>query len=201
MAERREPRADERRRELAVARYVDALDRGDFAAVAAVLAEAAADPELDRRLVGVNAALHEEAGLPTFEEHAQTVRQLLWQHLPSAVDEPPAAPPLTVGVVAARIQGERAGQALSPSDRMANLRLASDETVLSGPFTPAVVARLATALGVEASERYWELFRRTAATLAIGRQRGEVALAAARRQGATRRAPKRRPGDRSGGRS
>ena len=53
----------ERQRELVLCRYVQAFDRGDLAALAAALAQAADDPELDRQIMAVNTALHSEAGL------------------------------------------------------------------------------------------------------------------------------------------
>lgn len=53
----------ERQRELVLCRYVQAFDRGDLATLAAALAQAADDPELDRQIMAVNTALHSEAGL------------------------------------------------------------------------------------------------------------------------------------------
>ena len=53
----------ERQRELVLCRYVQAFDRGDLVALAAALAQAADDPELDREIMAVNTALHDEAGL------------------------------------------------------------------------------------------------------------------------------------------
>ena len=53
----------ELQRELVLCRYVQAFDDGDLAALADALAQAADDPELDRRIMEVNTALHSEAGL------------------------------------------------------------------------------------------------------------------------------------------
>ena len=53
----------ELQRELVLCRYVQAFDDGDLAALADALAQAADDPELDRRIMAVNTALHSEAGL------------------------------------------------------------------------------------------------------------------------------------------
>ena len=60
----------ERQRELVLCRYVQAFDRGDLAALAAALAQAADDPELDRQIMAVNTALHSEAGLRPLAEPA-----------------------------------------------------------------------------------------------------------------------------------
>ena len=60
----------ERQRELVLCRYVQAFDRGDLAALAAALAQAADDPELDRQIMAVNTALHSEAGIRPLAEPA-----------------------------------------------------------------------------------------------------------------------------------
>ena len=63
----------ERQRELVLCRYVQAFDRGDLAALAAALAQAADDPELDRQIMAVNTALHSEAGIRPLAEPAALV--------------------------------------------------------------------------------------------------------------------------------
>lgn len=50
-------------RELAVLRYVDAVDRGDLDTIASILAEAETDADLDAWIVEANAALHADAEL------------------------------------------------------------------------------------------------------------------------------------------
>src|SRR4051794_32179313 len=112
------------RRDQQVERYILALDRGDFDTVAAILAAAEADPELDRLLVEVDGALHAEAHLTTRTKDKKTVRALLWKHLPSANLEAETGPP-TVGDVAARLQADHAsGQhLLLPGDLHANAEL------------------------------------------------------------------------------
>lgn len=184
--------ADDRRRDLAVYRYVEAFDDGDLDALAAVLAEAELDAELDRRVVGVNAALHAEAGLQSIAEHAQVVRRLLLQHLPSGFLPPAPEPgPLVVGDVAARLQADQVALRVAPvEDREANRRLLGDETPVPVPLTEAALARLVTRLGITAGQRYWEAFRRTAIVLAMARQRGQAELAAARRQNARPQRPR-----------
>ena len=63
----------ERQRELVLCRYVQAFDRGDLAALADALAQAADDPELDRQIMAVNTALHDEADLRPLVEPAALV--------------------------------------------------------------------------------------------------------------------------------
>lgn len=181
--------ANDWKREAAVHRYVQAFDDGDLDALAAVLAEAEVDAELDRHIASVNAALHAEAGLQSVEEQAQIVRRLLLQHLPSAFPQPEPAPrPLVVGDVAARLQADRAAlRAVVVEDHEANRRLLGNDIPLPLPLTEEALARLATRLGVTAGPRYWEAFRRTAIVLAMARQRGQAEMAAARRQSPPRR--------------
>ncbi len=176
------------RRDLAVTRYVAALDAGDADAVARVLAEAEGDPELDRILATVDAAMHQECGLLSFEESAQAVRRLLLRHLPGALTQSTEFEPVTVRDVAARIQNDAALWQLSASDRLLNQRLLRDTRTLPQPVTAVNVAGLAAALGHEGSPRYWELFRRTGVILAVARQHDRVELAAARRRADQQRA-------------
>ena len=53
-------------------------------------------------------------------------------------------------------------------------------TVLAGRLTPRTIKQLVSPLGVQASDRYWELFRRAAVELAMIRESGEQHQAAAR---------------------
>src|SRR5579871_3182137 len=111
---------DESLRELALHRYIQAVDNGDLEAVLAVLGAALSDPELDRQIALVNEALHDDAGLRELDQDARTVRSLLLHHLPTAaVPDDEEAP--TVATVAARIQGDLLlYQQLLPADRLVN---------------------------------------------------------------------------------
>ena len=179
----------ERRRELAIDRYVRAYDQGDWGTLAEVTEAALHDPELDRMLIEVNAALHAEAGLQPISEQAELVRDLLRQYLPSAfVDEAVLERPVTVGDVAARLQADHAaGKPLSASDLKANESLRGSNISLPPRVTAVAIEKLAKKLQVAASERYWEFFRRAAVMLGISRERGRMQLAATRRQRSTRR--------------
>ena len=179
-------RDGETARQLALDHYLAAFDQVDLDALAEVLMLAESDPELDRRIAGVNAALHAEAGLQPAAEQAQIVRRLLLRHLPSGVERPePAATPLTVGDVAARLGAEAATAGLAPAadaDREVNRRLLTDATPLPQPLTERALSTLIEQTGVGGSARYWELFRRAAIRMAVARERGRAELAAARRQ-------------------
>jgi hypothetical protein len=178
----------ERRRELAVVRYVAALEAGDAEEVGRILAEAESDPELDRLLAGVDSAMHEEAGLPPLADSAQIVRALLMRFLPSAFPPQGAVEAVEIGEIASRIQtDEIAYRGLSAADRMLNQRLRGDRTPAPTSITAATVAELAGRLGGEGSPRYWDLFRRTGLVLAIARQHDRIELAAARQRSPQRR--------------
>lgn len=169
-------------RERVIALYVLAFDRGDLDALAQILNRAADDPELDRRIAGINGALHADAGLPSMEEQAQVVRRLLLRHFPEETTAP-VVQPLTVGDVASRLQADYAAStALSEHDRKVNQQLVASPVAVPLPVHGPSVARLAAQLRLSASDEYWEAFRRTAVLLSIARQRGEIELAAARRQ-------------------
>lgn len=171
----------ERGYELALHRYIKALDSADFETVAEVLTLAETDPELDRRIAAVNDAIYAEAGLTPREQQAQTVRKLLAQHIPSGMPQPePEAPaPLTVGDVAAKLQADQAtGRPTLLSDRDTNTRLLGNTTPLPDRMTEAAITRLATDLGAGGSERYWEEFRHAATRLGMARASGHARLAA-----------------------
>jgi hypothetical protein len=178
-----------RRRERLLHHYVQAFDAGDLEAIAAVLAAAETDPELDARIRSVNEALHAEAGLQPLDEQAVTVRRLLYQYLPSgtADRDDEVDLPLTVGEVAARIKAdEGTAQRLAAADRFANQQLLASELTVPETVTAPAIADLAARLQAAASPRYWETFRRTAVMLQMARGRERVGLMAARRRAARR---------------
>jgi hypothetical protein len=166
-----------------VERYILALDAGDLDTVALILDEAQTDPELDRLLVEVDEALHAEANLPTRQENTQKVRQLLRQHLSSAFAETAIGPP-TVGDVAAKLQSEHASnqQLLLAGDITANDQLLGNHILLTGRPNPRLARQIAEATGVQASDHYWERFRRAAVVLMMARDSGAIQLAAARKR-------------------
>lgn len=186
MTSQREHHDDERRYDALVYRYIAAFDRGDLDALEAIVRLAMDDPELDRILAGVDAALHAEAGLQPPTEQARLVRQLLLKHVPSGVPEPEdeaLPPPPTVGDVAVRLRNEHlAGQHLTAADQMANRQLLGSDVALPAPITGSAIARIVEAAGVTVSQRYQDRFKRAAIFLSMAREQDEIALAA-RRQG------------------
>lgn len=185
------PDPDEKQyqRELAIERYISAYDRGDWQGLAEVVKQALHDPELDRLLVEINAALYAETGLPLMDESTEQVYVLLRQHLPSGFTfETPEESLVTVGDVAERLESERLrGKPILAGDAQANQQLMQDKRPLPSRITPDTLPNLAQQLRVVASERYWELFRRAALALRMSRESRRVSLAAARRQRGQRR--------------
>lgn len=173
----------ERRREVAIDRYVLAFDRGDLDTMAVVLTQAIDDLELDRRLTAVDAALYTETGLQNVAEQEHVVRRLAYQHVPSGFptpDEPVRA--VTIGEVASQLKIANAqGRPLLTGDVVVNERLLASDVTVPTPVTMTVVARLVNALHLTASDRYLESFRRAAVMLAMARQRDQTQRTAARR--------------------
>jgi hypothetical protein len=172
---------DEVRRNASVERYILALDAADFAAVAAVFAEAETDPALDHLLAEVDEALHAESNLPTSQEDAQKVRLLLARHHPNVFTGPETGPP-TVGDVAAKLQAEHDAKSyvLLAGDLSANTRLFGNRTPLPSRPVPRLLRQIADATGVQASDLYWQRFRDAALVLTMARESGGIQLAAAR---------------------
>jgi hypothetical protein len=179
----------QRCRELAIERYVLAYDRGDWDALAEVVEHALYDPELDRLLVEINAALYADTGLPSIDDSAETARALIRQYLPSGfTPEPSEEGPVTVDDVVQRLEGERLrAKPMESVDAEVNQRLAGNKSLLPVRITPDSLRELARQLGVVASDHYWELFRRAALTLRMSRESQRVSLAAARRQRSQRK--------------
>ncbi|MFN3650411.1 MAG: hypothetical protein ACK47B_12610 [Armatimonadota bacterium] len=175
--------ADTLRRERLAYRYVRALDRGDLEDVEAVLEAAMDDPLLSHALSEIDLAYQDELSLVPAPADVRLVRELLRKHFNSAgsdeAEEELAEEPLTVSDVAVRLQHEKRVPA---GDREANRRLLGSHLVVPGFLNLEAVRQLARETGVEASERFWRLFRETAIMLGIGRSHQQSQMAAAREQ-------------------
>lgn len=171
--------------------YFCALERGDFDSVAAVLCEAECDPALERMILEVNEGLIDEHTLIVADEEAELVRELIRQHLTSALPEEAEEielPPLTVGDVVSRLQNDSDlwQQARREDASTIELLRRSDE-LLPENLSLRGVRHLFERLRVKATERFEELFREAAIFLSMGREQGIARLAAARRQRQSRK--------------
>ncbi len=184
----------QRGRERLLYQYIGAVERGDFGAVAGILAQAADDEVLEQMVLEVNevrSASYITMGLEV--EHL--VRQLLADHIPSGLveDEEVYWVPLTVGDVAARIRDDAAtGLARREALRLAE-RIKGVETPLPHDLSQRSVHTLLEGLGVAVSESFQKVFRETAILLSMRRQQGQASLAATRRQRTQGRPPAENP--------
>jgi len=179
---------DIERRERAVDRYVAALDKGDADEIAAVLADALDDPELDRLITEINLAYQDEEQLTPLSHDADLVRELVHRHLPSAFEaNEHSFHPVTVGEVASYLKEQRR---VPFTDREVNESLLSSGVPLPQWLSAQEIKKLGVQLGVNASERFWKVFRDTAITLCMGHSHQQAQLAA-REQRARKRTTRR----------
>ncbi len=172
-------------REKAIYRYVEALDQGDADTVAAVLDLALNDLELDQAIAEVNLAIQEEEQLAPLAADAEIVRDLIRTHLRSTRESGEAEDqPLTVGEVAAQLKAERR---VPFPDEGANNYLLTNSRPLPAQLSAQTIKRLATDLGVRASDRFWRVFRDTAIMLGMGRSQQAQLLAAREERGSHNR--------------
>jgi len=175
--------ADRDWRECAAMDYLDALDAGDFEALAALWERAAEDAELEAFLRDLGEGLYETEGPGAdFEADADLVRSLALRHLPAfgTPETPPG--PLTVGDVARRLQAESGlGGRLVAEDREANGSWIAREEPIPDPLRLSGLDAWGRSLGLTAGPRYWSAFHRVAVMLRMARGQQESRLAAARR--------------------
>lgn len=163
-------------RQKAIQRYVTALDNGNFDDVLIVLEEATKDPILDQMIVEVDRAIEQEEGLSQFAKDANFVQDLVQKHF-NNVELPEDDRQITVSDVAARMQADRS---VPTSDQEIHRHLLKLTTPLPEILNIQAIRRLASNLQIDASEKFWRIFRDTAIMLGIGR--GQARMAAARKQ-------------------
>ena len=165
-------------RQKAIQRYVSAIDKGNLDDIMLVLEQAIDDPILDQMLIEINQVVEQEEGLTAFAQDAVFVRQLVHQHFNSdIVSDELDEQPLTVGEVAARMQANRS---VSIFDQSAHKNLLHLSSPLPEFLNIQAIRKLAADLQVNASEKFWRVFRDTAIMMGIGR--GQAQMAAARKQ-------------------
>jgi hypothetical protein len=164
-------------RDRAIHLYVQALDRGDIDTIIYILEEAQNDHELDHAIAEINLAIEEEATLTPIANDAQLVRDLIQKHIPSSLSsEIIVYEALTVRDVAAQMQAKHS---VPVSDRQAHQELLGKSLELPGWLSIQEIKRLAHELQIQASDRFWKLFRETAIMMGMGK--GQAQMAATRR--------------------
>jgi hypothetical protein len=184
-----EQQTDKRRqidREMALYRYVRALDRGDLDMMAAVLEQAERDPSLEQMILETHEAFLAEEDAVAEQGAAETVRELLRRCLPSGFAgeaEEMELPPLTVSDVVGRLQADAALSALAAREegRMFE-QLRQSRAPLPEDLSKRSLRKFFEELGLSLSEKLQKLFRETAVLLSMGREQHAARLAATRRQ-------------------
>lgn len=179
-------------REKAIHLYVQALDQGDMEVVAQILDAACDDPELEQIITEINSAYQEEEQLTPIATDAEIIRNLLHKHLHSAFEiiqeeEKPLVfedideeeKPVTVGDVVKRLHEINR---VPSADKDIISKLFNSSIPLPVKLSIQAVRQLAVELGINASERFLDMFRDTAITLSMGRSHNRAQLAAAREQ-------------------
>jgi hypothetical protein len=163
-------------RQKAIQRYVSALDSGNLDDVLILLEEATKDPVLDQMIIEVNQAIEQEEGLTPFAKDANLVRDLAQTYF-DHTEIPEDERHITIRDVAARMQADRR---VPVSDQEIHKHLLKLSTPLPEILNFQAIRKLASKLGIDASEKFWRVFRDTAIMLGIGR--GQARMAAARKQ-------------------
>lgn len=164
-------------RERAIYRYVRALDAGNMDEIIAVLQIVESDPELDRIISEINNSFAEELPQFSLSQDANRVRDLLHSHLPSRYPEAVEDSPLIVSEVISRLVSERI---IPDADLEISHKLLHVHMSLPEWLSLAEIRKLGVQLRVQASDRFWKVFRDTAIQMSMGR--GQAQMAAARRK-------------------
>src|SRR3990172_259056 len=160
-------------RDRAVHRYVHALDQGDIDTVIQILEEALGDPELDHAIAEINLAIEEEVVLTPIANDAQLVRDLIQKHFPSSISTDFGDhEALTVREVATQMEAK---QNVPVADKQAHQELLGKSIELPGWLSIQEIKRLANDLQIQASDRFWRLFRETAIMMGMGRGQAQMA--------------------------
>jgi hypothetical protein len=154
------------RLDLAAARYLEAIERDDFDAIAALWADAATDAELAVALREVHAGLVEEQKWAA--DTTATVAVAVEQHLPSATIIRPQAGPFTVADVADSLFRHPPDRLSAPAHEM-NERLRTARDLLPADLALSKLSAWAEALYGPAPAEYWQAFRQAALKLELRR--------------------------------
>jgi hypothetical protein len=186
-------------REKAIHLYVQALDEGDMEVVAQILDIACDDPELEQIITEINLAYQEEEQITPIATDAEIIRNLLRKYLHSAFEiiqeeEKPLVfedideeeKPVTVGDVVKRLHDINR---VPSADKDIISKLFDSSIPLPVKLNIQAVRQLAVELGINASERFLDMFRDTAITLSMGRSHSRAQLVAAREQTSRYKSP------------
>jgi hypothetical protein len=153
---------------MVAARYLEALEQGDFDAMAAVWKMAQEDPELEAVLHEVHEGLLEEQ---TSEARAVAEARLtaaVEAHLPSAEIVRPTPRLVTVGDVAGELYRHAPGRLPAVAHQLNERLRASDEPLPADLGLSQLTSWAETRFG-SAPPEYWRAFRQAAVKLELRR--------------------------------
>jgi hypothetical protein len=166
--------------DLAAARYLDALERDDFPAMADLWRSALADPELETVLRQVHAGLVDEQADAAIATVAAALTGAVEKHLPSAEIVRSTTNPVTVGDVAEELF-RHAPDRLPAEAHVLNERLRVSQEPLPDDLGLSNLIGWAEQRFGAAPAAYWKAFRQAAVKLELRRgAEGEYRLAARR---------------------
>lgn len=170
--------------DLTAARYLDALERDDFAAMAAIWQDALIDPELSTVLHELHAGLIEEQAHEAAVSSSAVLTAAIETHLPSAEIVQSDVGTVTVADVAEELFRHTPNR-LPAQAHVLNERLRTTSEPLPAELGLSGLTAWAEARYGAAPAEYWTAFRQAAVKLELRRAaEAEYRLAA-------RRAPKR----------
>lgn len=169
--------------DLVAARYLDALERNDFAVMADIWRVALTEPDLEAVLRQVHAGLIEEQADEAVASATMALTAAVETHLPSAEIVRPASGPVTVGDVAEELF-RRTPDRLPADAHVLNECLRASREPLPEDLGLSGLIGWAEKLFGAAPVEYWKAFRQAALKLEL--RRG----AEAEYQMAARRAPR-----------
>ncbi len=173
-------------REKALYLYSNALERGDFATVEAVLYQAENDLELGQMILEVDEALQSEFLITAQADETVLIQQLLQRYLPSGFEsstEETDIPHVVVGDVISRMRTDPMLRGpLVEEIKVVQEQLPQSDTPVPENLSQQGVRQLLERLNLSVSTRFQKLFRDNAIYLLMGRRQGMAHLAATRRQ-------------------
>ncbi len=152
--------------DLAAARYLDALERDDFAAMAEMWRAASDDNELEALLREVHAGLLEERAHGELAAVAKGIAIAVQDHLPSAQIVRQSCGPTTVGDVADELY-RNSPDRLPIDAHLLNERLRGSQKPLPEDLGLSMLTAWAESHFGKGPPEYWRVFRQAAVKLVL----------------------------------
>lgn len=160
------------RLDLAATRYLDALEREDFDAMAELWRQAGEDHDLEEALHELHAGLVEERQIEQARRDAGALAEAVAKHLPSAEIIRPTTDPITVADVAEALFRQPPPR-LPPEAHALNEKLRAAREPLPEHLGLSKLITWAEAKFGRAAREYWKAFQQAAIDLEL-RQASEA---------------------------